>query len=233
MKYTELLLLSAGLMILLSCSPNNGDPSLARKETAVPRTIHFKNWALDLDSLKLLSPNDTAGQTVLWNIDQEPGIWKEPSSRNPDTLFAVGVGKIRGYLVPEDRRENNVHTGYCLSFYNMDKTKKIWKTNPGTGSSAADYLQNVIYEDRVIVALFSPIASGCGLVCINIYSGEIVWRAEVVQLMIPHSQYSNDVFLNIIGDKVILAAQEAGGAYIQVFDVATGKRLFSTTDLSQ
>ena len=46
----------------------------------------------------------------------------------------------------------------------------------------------------------------------------------MLQLNVAHSKYWNDVSVEQLGQSVVLRGFEAGGCYVQTFDIATGKR---------
>jgi hypothetical protein len=76
--------------------------------------------------------------------------------------------------------------------------------------------------------MFTRTATGAELIALSRQSGRRIWTAEVRQLNVSHSKYLNDVALELDGDRVIMRGYEAGGCYVQVFDLATGRRLSST-----
>ncbi|MBS2019319.1 MAG: hypothetical protein JST00_41025 [Deltaproteobacteria bacterium] len=89
----------------------------------------------------------------------------------------------------------------------------------------------VVVGDTVVVAVHSPIASGCALIGLHRTTGALLYQADVLQLPIAHSAYLNDVELEIRGKLVRLSGHEAGIRYEQLFDAATGKRLYAEAQL--
>lgn len=85
----------------------------------------------------------------------------------------------------------------------------------------------VVTGDLLVVALFHRLASGSSLVALDRKTGERRWTGDVEQLGVSHSQYMNDVTLEVRGPNLVLRGYEMGGCYLQVFDAATGRRLLS------
>jgi len=100
---------------------------------------------------------------------------------------------------------------------------KTWKTeNDGSDNSA-----KVVLKDSVLfVARYHNIATGSHVNAYNAYTGKLLWKGDVKQLNVGHSEYYNSVFLTLYKDKLILEGNEAGGDYLQVLDTKTGKNLF-------
>lgn len=89
----------------------------------------------------------------------------------------------------------------------------------------------VVVGDTLVLAIHSPISSGCSVVGLHRTTGAVLYQADVLQLPIAHSAYLNDVDLEVRGKTVRLSGHEAGIRYEQLFDVATGKRLFAEARL--
>ncbi len=89
----------------------------------------------------------------------------------------------------------------------------------------------LLYGNILMVSYYCRISTGSELMALDAKTGELLWNAEVVQLMVPHSAYYNSVFLSRYGEKLIMTGCESGGTYVQIFDVNTGKRLFEDTEL--
>lgn len=100
---------------------------------------------------------------------------------------------------------------------------RAWSVTEGYGDAAAV----VAVDDRLIVAHWDRISTGSSLFSVDRRTGKVLWKADVVQLSIAHSKYRNDCELVRRGDEVALIGREAGGEYVQLFDVVTGKRLFA------
>lgn len=91
----------------------------------------------------------------------------------------------------------------------------------------ADAVSAVALEEVVALASYHRIATGSALEARALRSGALRWRAEVVQLGVGHSEYSNAVRLFARDGTLVLYGREAGGAYVQGFDARTGQRRFA------
>jgi hypothetical protein len=100
---------------------------------------------------------------------------------------------------------------------------KTWKTeNEGTANSA----KTVLKDSVLFMARYHSIATGSHVNAYNAYTGKLLWKGDIKQLNVGHSEYYNTVFLTLYKDKLILEGNEAGGDYLQVLDAKTGKNLF-------
>ena len=79
----------------------------------------------------------------------------------------------------------------------------------------------------LVIAAYSPIATGTQLFAVDVKTGKPVWRAEVDSLPIGHSKYANRVQLQVSDDGLLLIGRESSQEFAQLFDPATGKRLAS------
>jgi hypothetical protein len=92
-----------------------------------------------------------------------------------------------------------------------------------------DEAVGVVAGDVLIVAVFGRISSGSSLFAVDLRSGKLRWSADVVQLNVEHSEYWNDVTVERRGDEIVLRGVEAGGCYVQAFDLSSGRRRFART----
>lgn len=125
-------------------------------------------------------------------------------------VFAENELDVQGFLVQSE--EKNI-LGY--------------KPLSGSGSALVAEAYNnsftsVVSGDTLFVAGYHDIATGSSLSAYHIPSGRLIWKADVEQLNVPHSQYYNEVFLSRYHNLMILEGQEAGGKYLQLFDARTG-----------
>jgi PQQ-like domain len=100
--------------------------------------------------------------------------------------------------------------------------ERLWASPRGIGG--ADSASVALAGDTLLIALYHRIASGADLTALDLRTGEVRWNAAVLQLRIPHSQYLNDVTVGLRGRDAILIGLEAGGCYVQAFDLADGQR---------
>jgi hypothetical protein len=71
---------------------------------------------------------------------------------------------------------------------------------------------------------FSPIASGCAVVAVDLTTGEQLWRAELRGLgPVDHSKYRNRVILDVDRNAVRVLGKESSGRYIEYLDRKSGR----------
>lgn len=101
-----------------------------------------------------------------------------------------------------------------------------WKYDKldGWGNSA----ETLIIDNVLYISFFHSIATGSSLYAFDLTNGDLFWKAEVDQMNVGHSQYSNVVYLSSFNNKIIMEGNEAFGSYLQIFDCKTGEKLFST-----
>ena len=132
---------------------------------------------------------------------------------------------INGIIRSED--ENTV-TGFVKMDEEKQKLKIITPDNSWTATVDNNYYdeaETILKDSILIVATYPKIATGSALAAYNFKTGKQVWKADVFQMKIDHSEYYNKVLLSLYGNKIIMEGVEAGGSYLQVFDILSGKRL--------
>jgi len=132
-------------------------------------------------------------------------------------------GNLTGLMSLDD--EKNV-----LTLYDSSGGVKKWDYE-FPSDIYSESTSPLLYGNILVVSYYCRISTGSELMALNAETGELLWDAEVVQLMVPHSKYYNSVFLSRYGEKLVMRGCESGGTYVQVFDVNTGKRLFEDTEL--
>jgi outer membrane protein assembly factor BamB len=106
----------------------------------------------------------------------------------------------------------------------LDLAGKVsWSTPTTSGDSAAA----VSVDGKLIVATFSPLASGVQLEAFDRTTGKKVWTGDVELRPVAHSAYANRVTLEHRAGVLLLRGDESAWSYLQLFEPATGKRLFS------
>jgi hypothetical protein len=82
--------------------------------------------------------------------------------------------------------------------------------------------KNILY-----IADFSPIASGCAVVAVELTTGQQLWRSvlEGIDTTLPYSEYTNRVNIETDGHIVIVRGNESHGRYIEHLDCRNGKTL--------
>jgi len=88
--------------------------------------------------------------------------------------------------------------------------------------------ETVLIDDVLYISFYHNISTGSSLYAFDINSGELLWQAEVNQLLVGHSEYYNTVNLSAYKDKIIMEGIEAYGHFFQIFDSKTGNRVFSS-----
>ncbi|KQC14345.1 MAG: hypothetical protein APR63_05770 [Desulfuromonas sp. SDB] len=223
-KFIELLLL---LMVL--ATQLSGEGLLYPP----PKLVVFDRWVLDVDHLKLMSVEDTVNPNIVWDVNQEPRLWDQPELGMDGVNFPVYYedGSLLGNLMTEPvMPESHTITGSQISLKVQPDDQILWTYNPDPPLFYGKYLKVILDGSNLYIAIYHPISTGSGLVCLDAKTGEEIWRGEGVQLMIGHSQYMNEVYINLIDDKIVMVGDEAGGSYIQVFDAQTGERQFYNLD---
>jgi len=109
--------------------------------------------------------------------------------------------------------------------FNVNSDEKTWSTP--LRNKFYDEVESLVSDSILVMATYPKIATGSALSAYNIHAGKLLWNAEVEQINADHSQYYNKVLLSKYKDKIIMEGIEANGQYVQIFDLATGKRLFS------
>ncbi len=126
------------------------------------------------------------------------------------------------------RSDNEIaFKGYLL----RDETAKTVKISmPGSSWALRDnnvaklVAETVVSDSLLIMARYHQSGPGISLVAFNAQSGKPVWNAEVLQATGIPSQ----IFLSMYKNRVMMEVAQPGGKYLEVFDLANGKRVFST-----
>jgi outer membrane protein assembly factor BamB len=84
----------------------------------------------------------------------------------------------------------------------------------------------VVQGDTLYYVVHHPIASGAGVVAIDLATGKQRWQTAVVGIgPQSHSKYRNQVALEVRGEIVIVQGAESHGRYVELLDRKTGKTL--------
>lgn len=116
-----------------------------------------------------------------------------------------------------------IHFDDHVKTMEVEMGSKKWQT---TYNGYDDAAKTVLSDSILVIAIYDNIATGCAVNAYNAYTGTLLWKGDVKQLMVGHSEYYNMVYLTVYKNMLILEGNEAGGDYLQVFDLKTGKRLF-------
>ena len=82
----------------------------------------------------------------------------------------------------------------------------------------------IVNDTALILARYHQGAPGISVVSFAAKNGKLVWQGEVLQSAGAPTQ----VILSIYKNRLIMEATQNGGSYVEIFDLGTGKRLFST-----
>lgn len=162
------------------------------------------------------SLHSRGGQAVILKLS-------DGSQRHLDYALAGIITQAAG--PPGERR--------LAGWVSTDQTGHKLKVELGTTQflieeeRGGDGVKVVLADNTLYLAHYHNIATGCGLAAYDARSGKKLWRADVQQLNVGHSEYYNLVYLSLVAGRLILEANEAAGAYLQIFDPSTGQRLFS------
>jgi hypothetical protein len=134
--------------------------------------------------------------------------------------------RVNGVIRTDD--EANIPGFIC-----MDEEKQSFRAillnhswNCNTKNLWANTAETVLIDNVLYVAFYHGIATGSSLYAYDMLSGKELWKADVKQLNVDHSEYYNKVYLSAYKDRIIMEGIEAEGKYVQIFDAKTGKRLY-------
>jgi hypothetical protein len=144
-------------------------------------------------------------------------------------------GKVTNYnftingVIRTDMEEN------IPGFICIDENKKSFKTIilNHTWTASPDNLwantaETVLIDNTIYIAFYHGIATGSSLYAFDIISGKELWKADVKQLNVDHSEYYNKVYLSAYKNRIIMEGIEAEGKYLQIFDSKSGERIYSS-----
>ncbi|MEQ8192413.1 MAG: hypothetical protein ABRQ39_30890 [Candidatus Eremiobacterota bacterium] len=154
-------------------------------------------------------------------IDLKTGEVKEAKSI-VSGILTDEKENLTGLLSLDDEKD-------ILTLYDSYGKAKKWEYK-FPGNIYCETTSALSYGNILAVAYYCRISTGSDLMALDINTGKLLWNADVVQLMIPHSKYHNTVTIDRYSDKLIMAGYESGGTYLQVFDINSGKRLYEDTD---
>jgi hypothetical protein len=107
--------------------------------------------------------------------------------------------------------------------FKVELNNKTWQI---ANTAYNNTVRTVLKDSVLVVAIYNNISTGCEVDAYNAHTGNLLWKGDVKQMMVAHSEYYNTVYLTLFRDKLILEGIEAYGSYLQVLDFKTGKRLF-------
>jgi hypothetical protein len=144
-------------------------------------------------------------------------------SDNCGALNAVAAAKAAGLTAEFQSHPNNFNRGE-FTFQKKD--------GPKVAISGHTQSAIVVRGDRLYVAGFSPIATGCKVTAYDLTTGKKAWEKELDGIgPVDHSKYRNRVAMGVekhptaTHSALVVTGSEAYGRYIEVLDLGTGKQL--------
>lgn len=125
---------------------------------------------------------------------------------------------VRDYAI-ELASENDFDTP--INIRTLSDRKLIFSLEKGH-----KYIVFTRWKDVLYIAEYSPIASGCTIVALDLKTGIQLWLTLLEGIgPTQHSKYRNLVNIETDGQKVIIMGNESHGRYIESLDIQSGKRL--------
>lgn len=216
-------------IILLFAAYSHSQGQNNKKSIPTKSIVVFNEWALNLKQLKLISKSEYTKNDIFWNVNNLPSHWGGNGQKRLESEDFIPVHnqqEIMGYIKVYEQIINNAAQGVIIEYWDKSKRNKIWTFINQLWASAN--CASVISDKNLLyIVTFNLISSGSDLVCLDQSTGKLIWNADVEQLMIGHSKYSNEVFISKYENLIILAGDEAGGQYLQLFNAKTGKKVFA------
>lgn len=124
-------------------------------------------------------------------------------------------------LLHYDEKEN------IVTFFKGISSEPVWEYHYQYRQVSPYSITGLLKDNILVIALYYPISTGSDLVALDINTGSLKWHAQVDRVNASHSKYYNHVNLFSYKDKILMEGIESYGRYLQVFDVNTGRKLFS------
>lgn len=115
-----------------------------------------------------------------------------------------------------------------LTFYDSKGKETFWKYKYDKGVAYPTNVSVLLTGNTLVTAFYHSIATGSDLAALDYKTGRLIWHADVDQVNASHSKYYNRVFLYSYKDKILMEGIEAYGNYLQVFDIKTGTKYYSS-----
>ena len=210
-------------IIILFVSYTQSDCQNNKSTAPKKSVIVFKDWALDLNQQKFIGKADYTKNDIIWDVNKLPSYWGRNGQERIETRDFIPIKnqtEIIGYLKVYERVIKNTLQGTIIEMWDKSKKNKIW-TFTNELSSPANCASVVSDKNLLYIVTFNLISTGSDLVCLDKLTGKLIWKADVKQLLVAHSKYSNEVFITKYGNSIIIAGDEAGGSYLQFFNAKT------------
>ena len=112
-----------------------------------------------------------------------------------------------------------------------DEAAKTLKVNMKKGSwvikeaNVTKVMAEAVVSDSLFVmARYYKGTAGISLAAFNAKTGKVIWVGEVKQAIAAPTM----LYLSIYKNQILMEGAQTGGSYLEAFDIATGKRLYST-----
>ncbi len=231
--------------------------SVGKATTPVPADRNYAHASLEIGGALACGSRRSDADTTVFCVDASPRVvwsrvvpvpggllrqvdadvivvtsdsWsKSPESevvRTGDGVALLHVAGVRfaAALATRGNFDAALTSAPDIALYDAKGTKKWTSKAPPFHDEA---LRATRAGSAIVVAQYSPIATGTQLRAWDESSGALVWTGNVESLPISHSKYSNEVTLENRGKTVLLIGHESSQVYAETFDRATGVRLAS------
>jgi outer membrane protein assembly factor BamB len=155
---------------------------------------------------------------VSWRWSDRPDLFPLVAVRTPGELPRYVLSPPPTSDAPARlRREDATGDGWTVKL----PTASRWREGDGGAVVTAG--------DRVFVAHWAQISSGCELMAVSIADGSVLWVKTLTGLgPIEHSKYRTDVQLSVADGDPVVFGHESSGRYIERRDGATGALMQNT-----
>jgi outer membrane protein assembly factor BamB len=191
---------------------------------AAPRVTWSKKVAIRDGQLRMADDQDALVTTPLFGSHASPAESVVVSLDD-----GREVARVHAAVASLVRREGGPLAGLLRAPPNVALLDlaghELWTTRD---LAHGDSARALVAGDTLVVAVYRKSTTGAELVGLDRATGAKRWTGDVELLPISHSVYSNDVTLRLVGGAVVMRGREAMLDYLELFDPATGKRLYST-----
>lgn len=203
---------------LYACAKYGGTPAYVRR---IDRATGKDFWRCEI-------PTELEPAPVLdWNA---PGLALVSSQRWGDEGWTYALdaatGEVR-WSVARTTTAAWADRGGARAWMVAPPELRVVDTATGEGR-AIDEVQRdgaafLLDGNRMLVADWDPISCGVGLRAYDDSTCALAWKADVVGIEVPHSEYYHRVRLARLRERVLLLGESAGGTYIDLIDPETGR----------
>jgi hypothetical protein len=90
--------------------------------------------------------------------------------------------------------------------------------------------EGIIIDNILVVTAHNRSKSGAHLLAVDISNGSIIWQSNIAALSdkANASGYYHKIWLSHQDNKIMVEGLETAGRYLQIYDVSSGKRLYTT-----